>query len=195
MWGITPRANATTLRKLRSTALRHSSIEMDRKFLGGGPPAFATQISIRPNFSAAAATNFATPSVSVTSRGWAKTWTLCRLRISSAAAFSFFSVRAHMAMFAPSAAKASAVARPMRSLDPETMATLFLSANSMSSFRSRYLALLIALLVEDRNPRRCRHLDVVLLEAFFDGAPQLAAHGEVLPRSGLNQHQVNHFSA
>src|SRR5205823_14292910 len=71
--GITERAKATTLRKLRSTALRHSSIVMERKFFGGGPPAFATQISIRPNFFATALTNFETASASVTSTGWAKT--------------------------------------------------------------------------------------------------------------------------
>src|SRR5437868_973241 len=193
MWGMTPRASATTLRKLRSTALRHSSIEMERKFLGGGPPALATQISIRPKVLATAAMNFSMVSTCVTSTAWARTCTPCRERISSAAASSFFSVRANMATLAPSAANASAVERPIPSLDPPTMATLFFRVSSIPYLCSRDLALLITLLVEDRDAWWRCHLDVVFLEALLDHATQLPADRKMLPGTRLHQHQVNHF--
>src|ERR1051326_5434987 len=49
MWGIAALARCTVLIRFNSTALRHSSAAIERKFLAGGPPALATQTSIRPN--------------------------------------------------------------------------------------------------------------------------------------------------
>src|SRR6267378_5364441 len=123
--------------KLASRARFHSSMVVARKPFAGGPPALVTQMSALPNFWTTELTKSPTAAGSVTSNGSASTSAWYWLRIFSAAALRDSLLRAHMATRQPSAAKASAVARPIPWLDAATMATRFLSPVSIVDLYDR----------------------------------------------------------
>src|SRR5438270_6507139 len=105
----------------------------------------------------------------------AKTSAPPRLRISAAAVCNVLSVRAHMATMAPSAANASAHARPMPWLAPATSTTLPLSPVSI------VLAFSLALAarkrgVGDIHASRRRRLHAFFAEDFLDPPAKLPAH-------------------
>src|SRR5574341_1142113 len=179
---MTARAKLTTLRKFSSTASCHSWGVSERKFLAGGPPALVTQTSTPPNFAATASTNACTAAASVTSSGWAKTSALCLARISSAAVRRVCWLRAHMATRAPSAAKASAVARPMPWLEAATITARFRSPVSKLFRRLR------------RRARGRGRLDLVLLQGFLDAAAQLAPQRHATVGTHPHLHQVVHLA-
>src|SRR5580700_755973 len=112
MRGSTSRAKYTALNKVRFAAARHSSSVVSRNFLDGGPPAFVTQMSIRPNFCSTASTKSRTASSLVTSKARQKTSRPDAAPISLAVRSRSAAVRAQIAISQPSFANSSAAARP-----------------------------------------------------------------------------------
>src|SRR5579884_2586911 len=186
MCGMTVLARFTTLKKIRSIFRRHSSSSMERKFLAGGPPEFAIHTSILPNVSATFLTNRCTASKLVTSTASARISELWRARMCSTALFNFISLREHMARRAPSAAKRSAAARAMPSLDPVSSTTLFLSPVSISTLGSRRS-------VHYVHAVRGSSFDFVAFETGFDPTAQLAANRVLLAGTRFGDHQVIDF--
>src|SRR5271156_2980630 len=131
MRGRTSRAKKTLLRRVRSTAARHSSREISANFLAGGPPALGTQMSTCPNFLSTASTNCVTASGFVTSTARQNMARPLAAPISSAVSSRSAAVRAQIATSQPSLASSSATARPRPLLAAATMATRPFSPKSM----------------------------------------------------------------
>src|SRR5688572_655947 len=126
-------------------------------------------MSTPPNDLIARSTSAATSSFLVTSAGMASTSAFVLARISSAAVFRSLSVREHITIFAPSAARPSAHALPMPLLAAVTSATLPPSPRSMLSSASG--------LFEELRAIARRHLDAAGLA--------VAHHLEGQPLAGL----------
>src|SRR5271154_3995726 len=133
MRGRTSRAKKTLLRRVRSTAARHSSREISANFLAGGPPALVTQMSTCPNFLSTASTNCVTASGFVTSTARQNMARPLAAPISSAVSSRSAAVRAQIATSQPSLASSSATARPRPLLAAATIATRPFSPKSMGS--------------------------------------------------------------
>src|SRR5438445_7956241 len=98
-----------------------------------------------------------------------------------------FSVRAHMATWAPSRANASAVASPMPWLDAATITPRPFSPKSIPSSG---LFFVFARQFSRVYQSRSAGLDVVLLKADFDPSAQLARQVVLLSVSDFHKHQV-----
>src|SRR5579864_1087554 len=134
MRGSTSRAKYTVLSSVRSIAARHSSSVMSRNFFAGGPPAFVTHISIRPNLCSTASTKLLTDSKFVTFSACRKICAPLARSISAAVRSSSSAVRAQIATWQPSLANSSATARPNPLLAAATIATRPLNPRSMRLF-------------------------------------------------------------
>src|ERR1044071_4982101 len=100
----------------------------------GGPPAFVTRISMRPNLSLPASTRRVISSTTVTSAGTASTCVPLLSAIAAAVSASVRGSRAQSTSETPSAASSSATARPSPRLPAAISATLSLSPRSMGYF-------------------------------------------------------------
>ena len=102
----------------------------------GAEPALLTWISIRPSAACAALTKFSASAGLVRSAGIGKIFRPVSLAISAAVLSSGSFRRAQIATSAPSRASARAIALPMPSLAPVTIAFLSLIAKSMAHLPS-----------------------------------------------------------
>src|SRR5262249_52224528 len=150
MIGSAHLAKQTVDSRLRSEAETQSSSVVSANDFVGGPPALATQISSRPKCAAVSATKWRTSSCTVTSKARVRISAPVSRRISSAAASSVDSVRAHIASFAPSLANPRATALPSPWLDAATIATRSLSPRSIGLAPAKVRVVFLKPVVADR---------------------------------------------